>query len=114
MIFHTPPSDPWEQFDFKLLEAYQILQDETCPHCGNPVWVCRSTNPRIRFKMQKSVCFAERYEEEWKNRKNRRMGKGETWSPGPGEQWFPVLDLPEGEPMPTRMDYIKELNDLVK
>lgn len=114
MIFHEPPGDPWTSFDFKLLEAYQILQDETCPSCGNPLWVCRSSDSSIRFKMQKSVCFAEKYEEEWKRQKSRRLGKGEQWQPGPGEHWYPVLNLPEGAPMPTRQAYIEELSGLVK
>lgn len=114
MIFHEPPSDPWVAFDFKLLEAYQILQDETCPSCGNPIWICRSSNHRIRFKMQKSVCFAEKYEEEWKRGKSRRLGKDKNWEPGPGEHWYPVLELEGDGPMPTRLDYIKELEGLVK
>lgn len=60
MIFHEQPTDPWTPFDFKLLEAYQILQDELCPKCGHPIWLCRSSSNRVEFKAQAAYCAGER------------------------------------------------------
>src|SRR5690349_3704515 len=60
MIFHEQPTDPWVPFDFILLEAYQMLQDEICPKCGHPVWLCRSDSPNVQFKVRSAVCNAER------------------------------------------------------
>lgn len=60
MMFHTQPNDKWQPFDFKLIEAYQMLQDETCPKCGQPVWLCRSDDPTIAWKRNESICYASR------------------------------------------------------
>lgn len=60
MIFYEQPSAEWVPFDFKLLEAYQILQDETCPKCGHPIWLCRSDSNRVDFKVRSAVCQADK------------------------------------------------------
>lgn len=60
MIFREQPTDPWEDFDFLLLEAFQAMQDEQCPKCGNPVYLCRSTSNLFRWKIKSDVCQAER------------------------------------------------------
>lgn len=79
MLFHEQPTDPWKPLDFKLLEAYQILQDEMCPKCGHPIWLCRSTDPRVQFKVSANVCYAERalkeYEDQDRPRKEREQDK---------------------------------------
>lgn len=95
-----------------MVEAYQILQDETCPTCGNPIWICRSENPNLRFKMESSVCFADREQRLWEERKHRNAknaGKKDGWEPAPGEQWFAVPTMVNGEHLPTRNDYYREL-----
>lgn len=114
LLFHEQPTDPWKKADFLLLEAYQILQDETCPTCGNPIWICRAEDDNIRFKMESSVCFADKTETEWRNQKDRnakRVGKKEAWEPAPGEQWFPIPITQDGGPLPTRFAYYKGLAD---
>lgn len=60
MIFHEQPNDDWTPFDFLLLEAYQMLQDEICPKCGHPIWLCRSDSPNVEFRVDGAVCQAER------------------------------------------------------
>lgn len=46
----------WTARDRALLEAYQIIEDETCPECQNPIWLCTSGDPNIGFKVHKHVC----------------------------------------------------------
>lgn len=79
MIFYEQPTDPWVKFDFMLIEAYQILQDETCPKCGHPVWLCRSESNAVQFKVSPNVCYAERalkeYEDQKKPHGERADGK---------------------------------------
>lgn len=107
MIFQKQPSDPWEPFDFKLLEAYQILQDETCPSCGQPVWLCRSTDSNVIVKVRKATCYVTGAMERKKDsdEKNKRKMR-------PGEYYYPVVDTIDGEQLPTRMDYLKSLQDI--
>lgn len=106
MIFHEQPTAQWTRFDFMLLEAYQMLQDETCNQCGNPIWLCRSTDRNLQFKMEKSTCYAVRAEEQWMKRK--RTTKKE-WEPDPGDTWFPVPYTVDDSPLPTRFDYYRQL-----
>lgn len=110
MLFYEQPSDPWTPYDFKLLEAYQILQDETCPVCGNPIWICRSTDSDIVFKMQNTTCFADRTETLWRQQKEKLSQKKGTkqWEPEPGDQWFPVAETVSGGPLPSRDDFYRE------
>jgi len=110
MIFYEQPTDPWTPYDFKLLEAYQILQDETCNQCGNPIWICHSTDSNVTFKMQSSTCFAVRAEQRWAEDKKRlSKGKKKEWEPAPGEDWFPVPETVDGGPFPTRDDFYRSL-----
>ena len=69
VVFREQPRLDWTDMDFKLLEAYQTLQDEICPQCGFPVWQCRSTDDRFAWHTETSVCYATRAREEaeWRN-----------------------------------------------
>jgi len=117
MLFHVQPDLPWEPFDFKLLEAYQILQDETCPKCGQPTWLCRNDDPRVQFKYRDVVCYATRAVEE----KRANQGKGKksitkeeraSW----GRIEFAVPFVPDnvGGELPTRAEYFERLNSEVE
>lgn len=59
MLLHTQPGAPWTEHDFRLLEAYQIIQDETCS-CGLPIWVCQNDSNDIQFRVRHVVCNAQR------------------------------------------------------
>lgn len=107
MIFYEQPNEKWTRFDFLLLEAYQILQDETCPQCGQPVWLCRSTDSNVNIKVRKATCFvtAEVEKKKTRDEKNKRGLKG-------GEYYYPVIEtIQKGTELPTRRDYYESLSD---
>lgn len=60
MIMGTQPRDDWDEFDFLLLEAYQILEDERCGQCGLPVWICKNEDSDIRIELEDDTCFVKR------------------------------------------------------
>lgn len=108
MIFYEQPTDPWIPFDFKLLEAYQILQDEMCPKCGHPIWLCRSTDPRVQFKVTANICYAERALREYEDQQKPRTERAEKKD---RKEWGAFFSLSpfvpqnvEGE-LPTRTDF---------
>lgn len=48
----------WNKWDILVAEAYEIVQREKCGQCGLPVWVCRSDDEHIQFKMKRDTCHA--------------------------------------------------------
>lgn len=112
MIFYEQPTDPWIPFDFKLLEAFQILEDETCPQCGHPIWLCRSSSNALEFSVQDTVCYAERslkqYEDSQKKPDERE--KDSTVRARWGQHYYtvPTLLPVEGAEMPTRNQFYAE------
>lgn len=120
MIYHEQPTDPWTDYDFALIEAYQTLEDEKCGQCGNPVWLCRSDSNVFRFKVHKEACHATKALEEYKDSKKPRGERAKAedkkhW----GEFYYtePELLPPEKEAgtlMPKRSDFFKEKAGLVE
>ena len=112
MLYHEQPSDPWTKYDFKILEAYQILLDETCPQCGNPVWLCHSDDNRVDFKIVKTTCFAtKKYMayQDGKRKKDQRASKEDKAEWGVSTSLRPyIVQNAEGD-LPTRVDYYKSL-----
>lgn len=100
MVFHAQPTEPWESFDFKLLEAFQILQDETCNMCGQPIWICRSDSSRIRIKVLKAQCnvSAELEKKQQSDEKAKRKLK-------PGEYYYTKVDTFDKGFLPTREEF---------
>lgn len=110
-MFHEQPTDPWKPWDFKLIQAYQMLQDEICPRCGQPVWVCRSSSADVWFEAEEGVCQGERAvrsAEDAKKPSKERADQAErkTW----GRFFYPVPRVTEGKEMPTREEYYEELS----
>lgn len=107
MIFHEQPSAPWSDWDFSLLEAYQILQDETCPKCGQPSWLCRTTDPRVRFTVHESTCYAEKAlmekaDSEKPSKEKAKKGQKAEW----GRSRFARAEVnpARGDSLPTRKE----------
>lgn len=117
MIFHEQPTDPWTDYDFALIEAYQTIQDEICSQCGNPIWLCRSTNNALHFKVKTGECRGalalERHKDAKKPAKDRaKKDEKAEW----GKFYFTEVDLlpvekDAGTPMPTRKDFYEELRE---
>jgi len=106
MLFHEQPSDPWTPFDFKLLEAYQILQDETCSQCGNPIWVCRNENAsNVGFKVKTAKCFATAELERWQEREEKKKSKKKAY----GEYPYTVAYTYDDSDFPSRASYYEAL-----
>lgn len=116
LVFHEQPHDPWEPFDFLLLEAYQILQDETCPKCGHFVWLCRSDNRLLEFKVRTDICAADKtlkqaeYDARPPKDKNSRKDKELISSFGKFQYTVPSMMFGE-KSLPTRSDYYKSLRE---
>ena len=111
MVFRVQPERNWEDLDFKLMEAYQILTDETCPKCGQPVWLCRNTSDDFVWSVANTICYAtralEEKQENKKSSKDKKASKDEKQAWGRIEYAFPRAR--EGKSIPSREDYFKSL-----
>lgn len=113
MIFGNQPNDPWTSYDFKLLEAYQICLDETCPECSQPMWLCHSNSNRIEWAIHESTCHATRariaHNDNKKPMKERAKGKDKSdW----GVTLSAVPRVPkvfDDQTLPTRREFYEEL-----
>lgn len=95
------PSDPWTPQDKKLAIAYTILKRETCGKCGQPLWICRSSNNMLSFSVRSDVCYAAAALDSYNNNKTTKKER-------PGEYRYVVPVMLNDEPMPRRIDYLKE------
>jgi hypothetical protein len=110
MLFHEQPTDPWTPFDFMLVEAFQILEDETCSECGNPIWVCRNSNAsNLGFKIKTTKCFAKAELDKWNEKQQKKKAKL-----GPGEMPYIVPYTYDEGLMPTRHSYYQGLSDKIE
>jgi hypothetical protein len=98
------PSEGWSREDKKLAMAYTILQREVCSQCGQPLWICRSGNNQLVFKVRKDVCYSKAEIEKYHNKKPAPKLK-------PGEYVYTVPEMLDNSPLPSRLDYLKGLND---
>lgn len=110
MLFREQPSDPWTDFDFMLIEAYQILQDETCGECGNPIWVCRNEEASwIGFKIKTTKCFAKAEMDKWREAQEKKSKK-----PEPGVIPYVLPFSYDERSMPSRMEFYAGLSDNIQ
>ena len=113
MVFRVQPNRNWEDLDFKLIEAYQVLTDETCPKCGQPVWLCRNTGEQIEWSTATTTCYAtralEQKQEARKSSKDKKATKEEKQSWGRIEYAFPRVPSNREGNLPTREEYFKSL-----
>lgn len=102
-----------------MLDAYQLLQNETCSHCGHPVWLCR--NEDVQWDVRTDTCFAEKEQQSWEDSKKDKNGKSDL-RPGEHAYTVPFVYLKNergqfisGEPdydnLPGREDYYKQLSE---
>lgn len=110
MLFYEQPDEPWIEFDFMLIEAFQMLEDETCSECGNPIWVCRNDSAtNVGFKIKTTVCYAKAELDKWRDKQDKKKAKAK-----PGELPYIVAYTYDDGPMPTRQDYYESLSDKIE
>lgn len=103
-------SDPftgWTSHDYRLQEAFLLLNKETCKTCGNPIWYCHSADNRIDFEVTTRTCYATAEIEEVKKAK-----RGEELEPG--EYYVSRAVGVENEdgsrdPLPSRAEALKKI-----
>lgn len=106
MLFHEQPTEQWNKFDFLLLEAYQILQDETCNECGNPIWICRNEEANtVGFKVQIAKCFAKAELDKWQEKEEKSKSKKKRY----GEYPYVLPFTYDDSEMPSRRSYYEGL-----
>lgn len=103
-LTNKEPSAGWSREDKKLAMAMTILNRETCSICGNPLWICRSSNSNLIFKARKDICYADA---ERKKAADKRQNKNLK----PGEYIYVVPEMLNESDLPTRRDYLRELNE---
>lgn len=87
-LFRKKKFDPTKrtEWDYLLVEAVHTIENERC-HCGLPVYICHSDDPRIRFRVEEDTCEAkaavDRYED------SQRAGNKDYKAP-PGTSLKPV------------------------
>lgn len=115
MIFREQPTDPWTDYDYALLEAYQTIKDETCQQCGNPIWLCRSSSNTFKFTVKTDVCRATKALEDYKNLKKKPSERAKSEDKRDWGKFFyttPTL-LPFEDTMPNRKEFYEEKARLV-
>lgn len=104
IVENAQPNDAWSNLDRKLALSWTIMQHETCQQCGQPLWICRSDNINLGFSVRTSVCYAKMQVEKWQETaKGKNIGKG--------EYPYVVPRMLNDEELPSRADYIKQLNE---
>lgn len=88
--------------DVKLKMAWQILKDETCQQCGQPLWICHNPDRYIGFTVDSTVCFAEQAIEEYKKGHKEEDGKGRIYFAKP-------YMYDKSMPLPSRFAYMQKL-----
>lgn len=106
MLFHEQPTDPWTELDFLLVEAMQILEDETCPECGNPIWVCRNESAgNVGFKVKIATCFAKAELDKWSEKDSKKKETSKRY----GQYPYTIAYTYDGSDMPSRSQFYKAM-----
>lgn len=100
------PTDPWDQTDKKIAIAMHMLGKQTCPKCGQPLWVCRSDDSNLDFKVKKGMCYATKALEvkQAEDTKRKRDLK-------PGEFYYVEPAMLFDAKKPSRADWLESLKD---
>lgn len=110
LLCDPDPQGQWLEIDYKLQDAFFVLDSETCSICNNPVWLCHSTDNRIEFVVKTRTCYAKADIEAFEKTKDgKSLGEGEYLIAQP-------IGIEDGngerEPLPTRQEaYSRIQND---
>jgi hypothetical protein len=75
MILGTDNRDRWSKWDILLAQAYQILEDERCPQCGLPRYICQNDDRDIDFRVETEQCAAMEKKESFEQREQEKRDK---------------------------------------
>lgn len=103
------PSDDWDDVDKKLAVAAHILKKQTCPKCGQPLWICRSDDANLDFVVRTAVCYSTKALETARNKRQKSNQKGKDLKPGEFEYVEPVMLF--DKKMPTRDGWLRSLQE---
>jgi len=92
----------WSAADKKLAMAWTILQRETCKQCGQPLWICRSSERDMQFKVNTDICYASAELAKWQDSKRAKSMKK-------GEYAYIIPFMANGQQFPSRLKYVMEL-----
>lgn len=106
MIMGTQPREDWDEFDFLLIEAYQILEDERCGQCGLPTWICHNDmdDPEthgaiIEIALEDDTCFVKREIDA----ENEQNSKNDSYKAPHGTVSRPKVSHALGKPLDFRV-----------
>lgn len=86
----------------------QILEDETCKQCGNPIWICRNESAHnVGFKVKIATCFADAELEKWREKEEKKKNKKKSH----GQYPYTVAYTYDGTDFPSRLQFYKSLSD---
>lgn len=111
MLRTRQPSDGWSQADKKLAVAFQILEDETCPDCGIPIWIGHSDDEHIQFSIKSRTCYSCARVEQEQADAEKRAAKRKNARPQRGKKRFIQID--ESDQIPSRQQYLLRENGQV-
>ena len=101
ILLHKNPHSGWTRWDHLLAVAYSQLNAEMCDKCGNPTWLCRTTDDRVRFEVNTYVCYADK---ELQKRRKKREERKKELRDGEYEYVRAVPDKKD-DVLPSRDDY---------
>ena len=100
------PTEPWEEYDFLLHEAYAILESERCHQCGMPQYICHNDDPNVEFDMVEDSCKATERKDQYEEAE--RLAGGEKYKIPAGTTIRPNAFLVDGgDPASVRDAYYK-------
>ena len=106
MLFQEQPTEPWTELDFLLVEAMQILEDETCPQCGNPIWICRNEfASSVGFKVKIATCYAQAELDKWNDKESKKKEAPKRFGQNP----YTVAYTYDNSDMPSRSQFYQSL-----
>lgn len=114
-VYQLPdPYGEWSHMDYRLLTAYNQLENETCSKCGNPIWLCHSTDNDIDWNVDTTKCYATEAIEKrrWKDdsaNKKKRGGPPREEVSSWGREYHAVpklLPTSDRENLPTRSEFM--------
>jgi hypothetical protein len=89
------------------MEAMTIMEAEKCRKCGNPVWLCHTTNNAVDFEVEKNTCYGDAELQDYeKNNQNAPLEVGEYLTV---KAVGIKNDDGSYDPLPSRMEAMQQL-----